>query len=176
VFTLLMVGGLPDVACAKGELVRIEVKGETLAASLAITDFEIVRKFFIWYGPGAGQAIGSEASLQPGSFLDWHEGIVVERPKGMKSYEVSFYCVFNRWREPGDRLTYVVRYEYDPSTQRGYIYLPGPNDKYYGLNVSAVVHGVEGHWFYSSSDWESLVGPLIHRGKQASGDDSSVMR
>lgn len=163
VLTLLTVGSLPDIACAKGELVRIEVKGETLAAPLAIADSGIVRKFFIWYGPGAGQPIGSEASLQPGSFIDWHEGIVVERPKGMKAYEVSFYCVFNRWSEPGDRLTYVVTYEYDASTQRGYIYLPGPSEKHYGLNVSAVIHDVEGNWFYSSSSWENLVRPLIAR-------------
>ena len=161
VFALLTMATLPDVARAKGELVRIEVNGETLTAPLAIADPEVVRKFFIWYGPGAGQPIGSQASLQPGSFIDWHEGIVREPPEGMTSYEISFYCVFNRSTEPGDRLTYVVRYEYDASAQRGYIYLPGPSEKYYGLNVSAVIHDVEGNWFHSSSSWESLVRPLI---------------
>ncbi len=83
VLASLTVNGLPDVASAKGDLVRIEVKGETLAAPLAITDSAVVRKFFIWFGPGAGQPIGSDASLQPGSFIDWHEGIVADLPKAM---------------------------------------------------------------------------------------------
>lgn len=161
VFASLTLSALPIVACAKGDLVRIEVKGEKLTVPLVITDSEILREFTIWYGPGAGQPIASEASLQSGSFIDWHEGIVAERPKGMRSYEVSFYYRFNQRIEPGVQLTYVVRYAYDSATHRGYMYLPGPTDKYYGLNVRAVIHDVEGHWFYSSGSWEELVRPLI---------------
>ena len=162
---------VPD---AKGTLKRIEIKSETPDASLAITDSEILRKFFIWSGPGAGQPIGSEASRRSGSFIDWYQGIVADRPKGLTAYEVSFYCAFGD-RESAGRLAYVVRYELDASTQRGYIYLPGPNDKYYGTNVSTVVHDVEGNWFRSSSSWEALVRPLIEQTGKTSPGGSAAM-
>jgi hypothetical protein len=57
---------------------------------------------------------------------------------------------------------YVVTYEYDPSTEGGYIYLPGRLDgDDYKRNVFSISHGLEGKWFHSSAAWERLVRPLI---------------
>ena len=175
VFAALTVVGLPSVVCAKGDVVRIVIEGQTLPKPLVITDPAIVDKFFIWFGPGAGQPMGSEASLQPGSVLDWHEGIVAERPNGMRSYDVFFYCTYDR-SKPGDVLTYVVKYEYDPAAQRGYVHLPGQGAKNFGLNASAVFHGVEGNWFYSSAEWETLVRPFVDRATSQDGGDLAAKR
>jgi hypothetical protein len=85
VLAALTVVCLPSVACAKGDVVRIVIDGQTLPKPLVISDPGILKRFFIWFGPGAGKPIGSEASLQPGAVLDWHQGIVAQRPNGMRS-------------------------------------------------------------------------------------------
>jgi hypothetical protein len=167
---LLIASVAPLVAFAKGELVRIEVTGPALSAPLVVADTKVLRQLFIWSGPGAGQPIGSPQSVDSGSFIDWHEGIAKNVPEGTALYDVSFYCVFDK-QQPGGRLTYAVKYAYDATTQRGYIYLPGPGEENYGLNVSAVIHDVEGHWFRASSRWESLVAPLIQERAVSSADD-----
>ncbi len=51
----------------------------------------------------------------------------------------------------------------DPSSNRGYVHLPGRADKEYRLNTSAILRGVEGNWFRATSEWERLVTPLIAR-------------
>src|SRR5262245_52809318 len=74
----LAIAAVPLPARAKGDLVRVEIDGETLEGPFAIMDPRIVGELFIWTGPGAGQPIGSEASLDSRSFIDWHDGIVAE--------------------------------------------------------------------------------------------------
>jgi len=54
-----------------------------------------------------------------------------------------------------------VFYEYDPATERGYVYLPGRKDEWYQLNVSTIFHGVEGKWFRAWSVWDNVARPLI---------------
>jgi len=160
VMALLTTSAFPLVGFAKGDLVRIEVVGANFGAPLVVSDADILKQLFIWSGPGAGQPIGSPQSADSGSFIDWHKGIANDVPKGMDAYDVSFFCVFDT-QKPNGRLTYSVKYAFDPSTNRGYIYLPGPREKNYVINVSTVVHDVEGHWFNASNRWESLVAPLI---------------
>ena len=93
-------------------------------------------------------------------------------PKGMTLYDVSFFHVFNK-QPPEGRLTYAVKYAYDPVAQRGYIYLPGPTEENYRVNTSTIIHGVEGHWFMASSRWESLVAPLIRQRTVRSTNENS---
>jgi hypothetical protein len=159
---LLIATTAPLVAFAKGELVRIEVTGPKLSAPLVVADSKVLREFFIWSGPNSGprHAIGSPQSADSPSLIDWQEGIKEQVPKGMTVYDVSFFHVF-RNQPPEGRLTYAVKYAYDPVTKRGYIYLPGPGEENYRLNVSTIFHNVEGQWFLASSRWESLVAPLI---------------
>jgi hypothetical protein len=160
VMALLTTCALPLLGLAKGDLIRIEVVGANLGAPLVVSDADTLKNLFIWSGPGAGQPIGSPQSADSGSFIDWYKGIVDDVPDGMNAYEVSFFCVFDK-QSPDARLTYSVKYAFDPSTNRGYIYLPGPSEKNYATNVSTVVHDVEGHWFNASNRWESLIAPLI---------------
>ena len=66
---------------------------------------------------------------------------------------------------PDEQLIYGVFYEYDPTTRHGYVYLPGKSEKWYGLNVSTILHGVEGKWFPAWSAWEGVARPLIAAAK-----------
>ena len=150
------------IASAKGEIVRIEIAAATLATPLEITDPDVVDNFSVWTGPGVrinGQSVYQGPRIQSGAFINWAQGTVGRPSKGLPRYKVSLFCVFPRQRAP--RLAYVVFYEDDPETGRGYMYLPGRGDEYYPLNTSSIVHGVEGHWFYASDVWERLVRPLV---------------
>jgi hypothetical protein len=143
VMALLATFAISIPGFAKGELVRIEVVGAHFAAPLVVSDPAALKQFFIWSGPGAGQPMGSPQSADAHSFIDWHKGIADDVPDGMDAYDVSFFCVFHR--QTTGRLAYSVKYAFDPSTNRGYIYLPGPRESNYRTNVSTVIHGVEGH-------------------------------
>ena len=85
----------------------------------------------------------------------------MEPPKGLQIYEVSFLTTC---RDPG---TFVVRYAIDPSTNQGYVYLPGKADRGYGNKVWLIYRGIEGNWFHAWSEWEKLVHPLISKGRAA---------
>src|ERR1700741_4183589 len=126
-------------ADAKGNLVRIEISGAGLATPLVITDPEVVGKFFMWSGPFAGATPGAPPrNAYVGAFIDWQSGSS-SAPEGLVSYDVAFFCEFPR--EAGARLVYVVKYADDPARRRGYIYLPGPDEPHYRLNVKTVYRG-----------------------------------
>jgi hypothetical protein len=144
---LLMV---PAQLTAKGDTVRITIKGGDLAGPIEITDSDVVRRFHVWTGPGTGS---SEA---PGLIVDWPRG-VAEPPKNLPVYEIAFLPTR---RNPG---TYVVLYLIDPSTNEGFVYLPGKTDAGYADNVWLIAHGVEGNWFHAWSAWEKLAHPLIDK-------------
>ncbi|CAN5299832.1 hypothetical protein BH24PSE2_BH24PSE2_23410 [soil metagenome] len=65
---------------------------------------------------------------------------------------------------PGPVL-YEVTYHAEPGAERGYVYMPGRGDPRYRQNVSRIVHGAEGNWFYSTRHWERLVRPFIERAR-----------
>lgn len=88
---------------------------------------------------------------------------MADRPSGLHRYEVSFYA-----KMPDEQLIYLVFYEYDPATEHGYVYLPGETEKWYRLNVSSILHGVEGKWFHAWSAWEGVARPLV-AGSKAEG-------
>jgi len=68
-------------------------------------------------------------------------------------------CLYAKF--PDERLIYVVFYEYDPATAKGYIYLPGRTDEWYRVNVSTIFRGVEGRWFRATTEWDNFARPLI---------------
>jgi hypothetical protein len=152
-FLLLVI---PAQVFAKGATVKITINGADLKSPIEITDPEVLTKFQVWSGPGTS-AFNPNAG---GFVIDWSQA-VAEPPKGLQRYEVSFYA-----KLPTERLVYVVFYEYDPVTGRGFVYLPGRKDKWYGLNVSTIYHGVEGRWFRASSPWEVIARPLIVAAKE----------
>jgi hypothetical protein len=141
---------IPAPLFAKADTIKITISGTGLRTPIEITDPKILTNFRVWTGPGTSS---NEAK---GFIVDWSQGPVAERPKTVRRYQVSFYA-----KLPNERLIYVVFYEYDPSTEPGYIYLPGKSEEFFGLNVSTISHGVEGNWFRAWSVWENVARPLI---------------
>lgn len=133
---------------AKGDTVRIVIKGKPLAAPIEITDRAAVTRFDIWSGPGTSR------NAAHGLIVDWSRGIA-NPPKDLRTFEISFVTTRRK------RSTYVVRYAIDPSTNEGYVYLPGKTDAAYRDNVWLIYRGIEGNWFYAWSEWERLARPLI---------------
>ena len=139
---------------AKGNTIRIVIRGGDLAAPVQIADVSVAGRFHVWSGPGT-------SSNEPqGLIVDWSRGTAVP-PRNLPRYEISF--VTTR-RDPG---TYVVSYVIDPATNRGYVYLPGKTDPEYKDNVWLIYRGVEGRWFHAWSAWEQIAHPLIARAAKA---------
>ena len=153
--TLLATLVVPAPLAAKGPTLKISIKGDGLTTPIDLTDPSI-RAFNVWEGPGT---FVNDVEQTEGFIIDWGKGIVAERPSELQHYEVSFYA-----NHQGERLVYVVSYEYNPSTQQGYIYLPGKVDEWYILNTLSIYrHGREGNWFLATRAWQDFVRPIIAR-------------
>jgi hypothetical protein len=72
-------------------------------------------------------------------------------------------------KELGEPAVYVVSYALASGVERGYVYLPGRSDEWWRLNVSSIIHGVEGQWFRAWSRWEAVARPLIKRARRTGG-------
>jgi hypothetical protein len=159
VFILLATLIVPASLSAKGPPVKITIKGGDLSTPIDITDPNILKEFSVWAGPGVG--VNGIAQTE-GFIIDWSKGLVVERPDGLHHYEVLFYA-----NHRGERLVYVVSYDYNPSTEQGYVYLPGKAEEWYQLNTFSIFRGLEGNWFLATSAWQNAVRPIIARAKTA---------
>lgn len=62
-------------------------------------------------------------------------------PFGVRSYDVSFYVTLG---DNDIREMYIVRYYPSPSTDQGYIYLPGEGECWNALNLRAIVRAGTG--------------------------------
>jgi hypothetical protein len=159
----LVMQSVPAPLLAKGDTVKITIKGADLTTPIEIIDPQILANFRVWAGPG------TSSNESQGLIIDWSKGPAKGQPKGFPVYEVSFYVNL-----PKERLVYVVFYESDPSMDEGYVYLPGKADPSYPLNVSTIFHGVEGKWFHAWSAWEKVARPLIARARLTSSTRQSI--
>ena len=157
--TLLATLVAPAPLAAKGPTLKISIKGASLTTPIELTEPGI-RAFNVWEGPGT---FVNGVEQTGGFIIDWSKGIVAERPAGLQRYEVSFYA-----NHPGERVVYVVSYDYNPSIEQGYIYLPGKADEWYSLNTFSIYRrGLEGNWFHATSAWQNFVRPIIARARSA---------
>ena len=142
---LLILLGMPRAASAKGPTVKITISGGGLTSAIEVTDPRILSSSNVWGG----------------NFLDGSRGSVKKPPRGLRPYEVSFYVKLANGEV---RKMYVVYYYPNPSTEQGYIYLPGKGETWYSLNVGAILRdGQDGKWNYASPAWEDLIKPVIAR-------------
>ena len=157
---LLVIVGATVVLHAKGPTTKITIATSGQHKVIAITDREVLERFHVWSGPGTF-ANGVEG--EHGFIIDWRAGAVTDRPSGLPRYEVSFYVRYaNRpFDEQTDRLAYIVFFELDSATGKGYVYLPGRHDDHYRLNTKAIYHGREGHWFHATSGWQNTFVQLV---------------
>lgn len=146
---------IPARVFAKGEITKITIQGGDLKTAIAITNPKTLATFELWTGPGTSSWINATPKEADRFVIDWFHG-VTESPQGLQRYQVSFY---GKW--PAERVIYVVFYEYDPATERGYIYLPGKADEWYRLNVSTIFRGAEGYWFRAGNRWNIVANRLI---------------
>ena len=158
VLVILFLLAIPTKLFAKAPTSKIVIKGSNLSAPIEITDPKTLANFSVWMGTGTGCTPCPPPN--PESFIvDWSQP-TADHPSGLQRYQVSFYA-----KMPDEQLIYVVFYEYDPATEYGYVYFPGRAEEWYPLNVSTIIHGVEGKWFRAWSMWEGVARPLIVRAK-----------
>jgi hypothetical protein len=145
------------------ETVRITITRGDLAAPIEIADPTVTKSFQVWAGPGNFRRVGDAdvpVIFPQGFVIDWSRG-VVEPPEGLTLYQVSFVT-----SRPIPN-TYRVRYIIDPSTNRGYVYIPGKGEAEYADNTWLIFRGVEGKWFCAWSKWEELANRLIANAAKA---------
>ena len=160
----LLIIAFPVSLSAKGKIIRITIQGADLKSPIEITDPKILANFNVWTGPGTFSTQSGFNANAPSFIIDWSQGTMSSPPKGLPLYEVSFYADFGDKQE---KQVYVISYEYDPSSRQGYVYLPGKGEKWWRLNVSSILRGVEGNWFSAWSSWEDVARPLIEKAKVA---------
>jgi len=156
---------LPVQALAKGLTVRITIEGGSLKAPIAITDAQTLAPFNIWSGPGTFGGDSATPPIDPATdvkvhapsfVVDWSQGIIAAPSPELPRYKLSFWA-----SENPTKLAYAVTYVFDPSTKRGYVYLPGKNDDGWYIDVGSVYRQIEGNWFRAWSVWDRVAIPLM---------------
>jgi hypothetical protein len=162
--SLVLGAGFAAILSAKAETVKMTITGSELPQPVEITDKSILAAFKIWSGPGNFKIENGVRTpiLGDGSIL-WSLGAVPEPPKGLPHYDVSFYGQLSEEATP----MYVLKYLYDASEKKGYVYLPGKGEEWYEVNVHSIYRGVEGQWFRASDGFCGTVEPLIRKAKMA---------
>ena len=149
-FALLVI---PAHLLAKGNTIRITINGGNLAVPIEITDPGVAVRFHVWSGPGTSS---NEAQ---GLIVDWSRGVATP-PKNLPVYEISLLTT-----RP-DHSTYRVSYVVDPSSDEGYVYLPGKADEGYQDNVWLIYRRIEGKWFHAWDEWKTFAHPLIAKARK----------
>ena len=152
---------LPAWLSAKGATTRILILDTTSGTASEIRDRSVLEQFNVWAGRGTfAGVLGEEVESSQGFIIDWEAGIIDGHTDRARRYEVRFYV--DARGSSAEALAYVVFYENDPLTREGYVYLPGPSDEQYRLNIRAIHRGneLEGHWFRASRAWQTAVAAL----------------
>jgi hypothetical protein len=152
------VAACPAPVLAKGETKKIVIAGDTLASPIVIADPAILNHFNVWSGPGTGGSIQGVEWKATDGFVIASSTPVEDRPQGLARYEVTF--LVDRQDRDGRDMAYVISYEYDAKSDKGYVYFPGRNDSR-RTNVFLILRETEGRWYEASRAWQDAVTPLI---------------
>jgi hypothetical protein len=155
---------------AKGETTQIRISGGNLASPVRIADPVVLRQFQVWSGAGTFRRFGGGDSIEAteGFIVDWSSGVVADPPKGLPRYEVAFYT------GAATGPVYVVYYEPDPSSNGGYVYLPGKGEELYVSNTRSILrgHGFEGHWLRATRAWRQAAASVLQPSPQVPSPQS----
>ena len=141
---------------AKGPTVRIVITGPDPTHSVEITAPALLQQFQVWSGPG----VEADGQQEPQGFIiDWVSDGSSRRLTSLPRYKASFYAKYaNRPLDSQpEHLAYVVWYQPDFDSRRGYVYLPGKGDEAFALNVQTIFRGREGRWFEATDAWNAAV-------------------
>jgi len=143
-FLLLALPALVAPADAKGPVDQITIAGPGLNEAVEITDAGVLQRFNPW----GGQFIGT------GGPIEWSPDVGDQVP-----YQAFFYLENSR----GDlHLAYMVYYYPDPAGGRGILYLPGPGEPYYRINIGTIIRtNSDGRWHYTMPAWDELMRDLM---------------
>ena len=130
-------------ARAKGPPSKITITGPGIATPIEITDPTILEGFSPW----------------DARFIDWQRGILTSAPPLGPSYDVFFYLQDDTGTF---RMIYAVQYVPNAAGGRGYIYLPGPGERWYSMNIETIIQdGHDGKWHYAAPAWEAVIQRLL---------------
>ena len=141
---------------AVGPTTRITLRGVDLPELLEVVDQNVASRFEIWTGPGTSNRADQRF------IVDWTGGPVAQ-PPNLPRFEVSFFVRHRTAPPNSEELAYVVFYEYDAATQRGFVYLPGKGESQWELNTRSIYRQLEGQWFPATAAWDEVAAPLVGR-------------
>ena len=135
---------LTSPVAAKRPVDKITIEGQHLTAPIEITDETSLEPFSPWFR----------------QFIDWKQRRIKTPPTVEQTYEVSFHL--------NDRgVIFVLEYSTDPSGGPGYIYIPGPGEPGYRLNIGTIITGdsdswnPNGQWQHATPEWGTLMRQAI---------------
>ncbi len=131
--------GLLVTLSAKGPTVKLTITGPGLTQPLEVTTPDALAH--VW----GDDFIGSPAT-EPDTQLPRHM--------------VSFHVQPNG---SGDaRVMYVIQYARNPNTGEGFVYLPGPGEEWYWLNVGTIHRqSHNGRWHHAVDRWNEAISASI---------------
>lgn len=139
-----LVAGLPAAAEAKSPPDRLVVSGGGLAGAVEIEDAAALASFNPWTR----------------GFIAWERGLAEGARESLaRAYTVSFYL----GSVGGGSPIYVVHYAPDAAGGPGLIYVPGPADEWYRLNIGTIITGdsdrwnPNGRWQYATAAWDGVM-------------------
>jgi len=143
-----MLLALPTAAWAKGDTARLVLTCVGFARPIEIRN---------------PAALAPENGPWGGGFIDSTKGAVTAAPT-RRVCQVDFYV---RYSKHDERLAYVIYYYPGTNGASGYVYLPGRNEPWYWMNVSAMFRkGIDGTWRVASRRWEeALEQPALVAGR-----------
>ena len=156
----LLLLAVPSIVPAKGKTTKIVIEGPDLSKPIEITDPDVLARFNVWAGPGTSSTRPGANADSPTFIVDWGRGPTRHPPEALQKYQVTFYT-----ERQSERPSYVVYYVVAPGSKQGYVYLPGPSDKWWQLNTFSIFRGNEGQWFPALDGWENVARPLIEKAK-----------
>ena len=144
---------------AKGPVDMITIEGQGLTQPIEITEAESLEPFNPWTR----------------GFIDWSRGRITDPPTVEKIYEVSFHLA-------GRGKIFILQYSTDLSGGPGYIYIPGPGEPGYRLNIGTIIGGnsdswnPNGQWQHATPEWETLMQRAVSKpsSSQPKTDGTSV--
>src|SRR5712692_817796 len=87
-FSLLIMSIAPSPLCAKGDIVKVTIKGAGLTTPIEI--HPNIGEFSVWVGPGVG-GYSVEQTGYNAFIIEWSKGVITQPLAGLQHYEVSFY-------------------------------------------------------------------------------------
>jgi hypothetical protein len=158
---LIFLSGVPR-AYSKGPVDLIVISGGGLSQPIEITDPSPLKAFNPWMG----------------QFADWQAKPLADAPCSRVSFEVFFYL---KWpgrfssMDRGDlKMIYATRY--CSTGLAGYVYLPGPGQRYFGENNGTIIRReADGKWHPATADWDSVMSDAVAISDQQRSPDMMVI-